>query len=488
LCYYLNAVKDYLTQRRIIGLKTPMARTLPIPYHRRLPLPPINTAWEAGRLALIWGGFALVTIFTYLIIFSLIHWFSSLILQEINRNLTVFSTTLTTLVLRRHLYGGTQFIVDWLFFPDTANFSEKIEALCYELTGINNREALKQFLGQKISPRLMVDAIYLQTDSQPETAQSLALPLEMGARSLGYLIIGPKYSRRFFGYSEQMALKQLQEQVSLVLSGIQLAEAREAAEKTDQLKVNFLTNISHELRTPLNTVINSTGLVADGALGEINEAQVEYLNLAVQGSEYLMKLLNDIFDITKIEMGQLTLQPELISLPEIIEETLPWVKDMLQQKPILLKMELEDNLPPFMADRLRIRQILLNLFSNAIKFTQVGSIGVRAWLDNKVIFVSVEDTGIGIAPESLLLIFEDYQQHHRQLYFERRRHVGTGLGLSITRALVELHGGRIWVESEVGRGTVFTFVLPLVKPKAKNGSKSAANGHTIYDGSFKSFN
>jgi signal transduction histidine kinase len=137
---------------------------------------------------------------------------------------------------------------------------------------------------------------------------------------------------------------------------------------------------------------------------------------------------------------------------------------MLQQKPIELTVEFEDNLPLLRADRLRMRQILLNLLSNAIKFTQKGSIWVRAWLENNLIFVSVEDTGIGIPPEGLPLVFEDYQQlagqHQQQLQFERRRHLGTGLGLSITRALVELHGGRIWVESELGRGTAFTFTLP----------------------------
>ena len=452
-----------------------MVRNFPSQARRWLLFPPIYTAWEASRLALIWGGFVLITVFSYVTIFSLVYWFFGLLLQEVNRSLAVFATTLLTLILLRPFYHWTQLIIDRLFFPEMANFKEKIELICHELTKIDNRAALKQFLNQKVQAWLRVNGVDLQTDSQAESAPGLILPLEMGTRSLGFLSIGPKQSRRSFGYTEHAILKQLQEQVSLVLSGIQLAEAREAAEKTDQLKVNFLTNISHELRTPLNAVINSTGLVADGAVGEINPAQVEYLNRAVQGSEYLMKLLGDILDITKIEMGQLTLQPELISLPEIIEDTLPWVRDMLQQKPIQLNMELGDNLPPLMADRLRMRQILLNLLSNAIKFTQTGFIKVRAWLDGDLIFVSVEDSGIGIAPENLPLIFEDYQQHHSQLRFERRRHLGTGLGLSITKALVELHAGRLWVESEVGRGTIFTFVLPLVRPKAESGSKSAAN-------------
>jgi signal transduction histidine kinase len=286
----------------------------------------------------------------------------------------------------------------------------------------------------------------------------------MGSHSLGYLHIGPKRSGRSFGYAERLALERLQDQLSLVLSGIQLAEAREAAEKIDQLKLNFLTNISHQLRTPLNTIINSTGLVADGALGEVNEAQVEFLNRAVQGSEHLMGLLNDILDITKIETGQLALQFEVIDLPEVVKEVVPLVKGMLQQKPVELKIELEDNLPHFSADRLRLRQILLNLLSNAIKFTQAGFIWVRARAEEGVVLVSVADTGIGIAQENLPLVFEDYQQisaKNQGTGFERRRHLGTGLGLSITKALVELHKGQIWVESEPERGTIFTFTLPV---------------------------
>ena len=437
--------------------------------------------WEVGRLGLIWTGFALVTGLTYLAFFTLIQWFSALLLQEVNRSVAVFLTTFTTLLLLRSLYDGSQEIADNLFFPDTVDLKDKIEAICQKLTEIDNREALKQFLGGKISARFQVEGIFLHRDSNLAITDGLTLPLEMGRHSLGTLYIGPKRSGRSFGYVERLALERLKEQVSLVLSGIQLAEAREAAEKTNQLKLNFLTNISHQLRTPLNTIINSTGLVADGALGEVNQAQAEFLNQAVQGSEYLMKLLNDILDITKIETGQLTLQPEVIELPEVIKEVLPLVKGTLQQKPIELKTELEDNLPALIGDRLRIRQILLNLLSNAIKFTPEGFIWVRAKSEGNMVLVSIEDTGIGMAQESLPLVFEDYQQvsmkHHQDMVFERRRQSGTGLGLSITRALVELHGGRIWVESELERGTIFTFTLPISASKPASEAKSLpANG------------
>lgn len=424
----------------------------------------ISAWWEVRRLGLIWLSFALAIGLTYLTFFSLIHWFT-ILLQADNHSVAVFLSTLTTLLLLRNLHNWSQKIIDNLFFPDTADFKDKIEVVCQKLTEINDRETLKQFLSGTTAAQLQLEGIFFHQDSPLAVTGGLALPLEMGRHSLGLLYISPKRSGRSFGYGERLALERLQEQVSLVLSGIQLTEAREAAEKTDQLKLNFLTNVSHQLRTPLNTIINSTGLVADGALGEVNEDQVGFLNQAVQGSEYLMKLLNDILDITKIETGHLTLQPEAIDLAEVIREVLPMIKGTLQQKSIQLKTEFEENLPLLAADRLRLRQILLNLLSNAIKFTRKGFIWVRARSEENMVLISVEDTGIGMAQESLSLVFEDYQQvsvkPHQDILFERRRHLGTGLGLSITKALVELHGGQITVESELERGTTFTFTLPI---------------------------
>lgn len=433
-----------------------------------------EAGWQITRLGLTGLSLTLVALLVYATTFIGVSWVGYLLSgNSPGRNSSVIFSTLVTLLLLRILKEGIQILVDYLFFPETANFKEQIDQACRALTDIEDRESLSNFVMEKLPEQLQLDGIFLHEHAQFLIRNSLTLPLSMGNRSLGYLTIGPKRSGRSFSYEERNVLKQLQEQVSLVLSGIKLAEAREEAEKVAQLKTTFLTNISHELRTPLNVVINSTGLVADGTLGEIEVEQADYLNRAVTGSEYLMNLLDDILDIAKIEGGQLKLRLEPIDLKEVIEEVLPIAGSFLQNKPIQLNVAVAGNIPTFLADRLRVRQVLFNLLSNAAKFTKEGFILLNAWREQNLVFVSVEDSGIGIAQEDLALIFEDYQQvagkGQGEIQFELRRHAGTGLGMPISKALVELHGGRIWVESELRRGSIFTFTLPLVRAEAKNG-------------------
>ncbi len=384
---------------------------------------------------------------------------------QIQKTSVIILSTVVTLFVLGPLYRWVQNLIDYLCFPDSVGFREEIDTACRELTRIDARPDLENFLANTLPDRLQITYVLLQEDSKPRPPDALRLPLEMGERILGTLSIGPKRSGRTFSGAEQMALKQLQEQVSLVLSFVQLAEARRVAEQTGQLKSNFLSNLSHELRTPLNSVINSTGLVADGILGQVNEEHVEYLQRAVRGSEHLMNVLDEILDITKIETGQLTLRFAIMNLEEVIEEALAMVRSMLQNKPVQLKADLAENLPPLYADRLRVRQILLNILANAVKFTKEGFILVKAWPANERIFVSIRDTGIGITEDNLSLIFKDYQQvlayGSSDNLPTRRRHFGTGLGMPIARALVELHGGQISVESEPGQGSVFTIALPL---------------------------
>ncbi len=431
----------------------------------RLVLFKLEAGWEFVRAALISVSFLGLIGFLFILLFNLINWFSTLLFENNNHTLTIFFSTLITVFTVPPLKSGAITIIDTLFFPDTANLKDKIDEATRVLADINNRDDLHLFLTKKLPNYLGVDGIFLHHHTHSSLRYALTLSLNLGNRSMGYLTIGPKVSGRSFSYEERGWFRRLQRQVSLVLSGIELAETRREAERVAQLKINFLTNISHELRTPLNSVINSTGLVADGVLGDIGEEPADYLNRAVRGSEYLMNLLDEILDITKIESGDLTLRLGQVALSTVVDEAISIVTVTLQNTTVELKIDIPINLPFLRADRNRLRQILLNLLSNAVKFTKEGFILITATAKRDTAYISVKDTGIGIAPKNLVMIFEDYKQisslDHKDLRIERRRHIGTGLGMPITKALVELHGGRIWVESEQGKGSTFTFTLPI---------------------------
>jgi len=435
----------------------------------------IDAWWHVVR-----QGVVLTCLISILLIvfFSLLTIADGLVINfqiDMTNNLIVFSATLATLFLLDPLHRWFAHLVDRIFFPDTADLKDSIEMACRQLTTIDNRLHLQSFLVEHLPAQLQVDFIIL-SDKAPaaiEVDYNLALPLEMGERSLGALLIGPKCSGRTFISRERVILKQLQEQVSLQLSALKLAEVREESERVEELKNNFFSNISHELRTPLNSVINATGLVADGEVGPISAEHAEYLHRAVTSSEYLMSLLDDILDITKIETGELILHLGVVELKDIIDDVLLLVRGMIKDKDLQLRVELAEDLPTLRVDRLRVRQILLNILSNAIKFTKEGYIRVAAVSEADRVTISIEDTGMGIAEEDQSLIFQDFQQivtYKKGNREEQPQHAGTGLGLPITRALVELHGGRIEVHSCLGQGATFTLTLPIAKELIGSGA------------------
>jgi CheY-like chemotaxis protein/nitrogen-specific signal transduction histidine kinase len=256
--------------------------------------------------------------------------------------------------------------------------------------------------------------------------------------------------------AQRSALEQHSAELARANGEAQLARA--AAEQASQLKSEFLANMSHELRTPLNSIINFTRILASGMRGPVNLDQIDYLNRVRTSGEHLLGLINDILDLSKIESGRMELYAESIQVAEIIQGVMSTASGLTKGKPIELYQEIALGLPLIEADRTRLRQILLNLISNAAKFTERGSIAVQARFDGAHILVSVTDTGIGIAPEHLGAIFEEFRQIESAT---NRRYEGTGLGLAICRKLVELHGGKIWLESTPGIGSTFTFSLPV---------------------------
>ncbi|MBI5928782.1 MAG: HAMP domain-containing protein [Chloroflexi bacterium] len=235
-------------------------------------------------------------------------------------------------------------------------------------------------------------------------------------------------------------------------------EARLKAERADQVKSQFLAATSHELRTPLNAIINFSKFVSKGVLGPVNDKQIEALTKVVQSAKHLLGLINDVLDISKIEAGSLQLFVESnVNLADEIREACATGESLLEGKPIELRQEIDESLPLLTGDKQRIRQILLNLISNASKFTQTGHITVKAHRDGDTVIMVVEDTGPGIPPEEHEAIFETFRQTETGL----RQGKGTGLGLPISRRLAEAHGGRLWLESKVNGGSTFYVSLPI---------------------------
>lgn len=249
----------------------------------------------------------------------------------------------------------------------------------------------------------------------------------------------------------------------------ELREALERAQEADRLKGQFLASVSHELRTPLNAIIGFSTVLLDEIDGPITSMQREDLETINQNGLFLLHLINELLDLARIEAGKLDLVREPLDLASLIAEVAETGQGLLYDKPVELKVALPPELPHAYADRSRIRQVLLNMLSNAVKFTQEGEITISARLlagedqgrgDSwEYIAVSVRDTGIGIAAEDLTVIFEEFRQVHTRPVGSGSS--GSGLGLTIARRLVEAHGGRIWAESTPGRGSTFTFTLPV---------------------------
>jgi signal transduction histidine kinase len=247
----------------------------------------------------------------------------------------------------------------------------------------------------------------------------------------------------------------------------ELERARVVAEEANRLKSHFMANMSHELRTPLNGIIGLSYILNQEIKGSLNTEQHDYLQRIYDSGEHLIKLLNDILDNAKLEAGRLDLQPEAIRLEPIFQEVLATTAILVSEKPILLYEEIAPDLPEVFADRVRLTQVLLNLLSNAAKFTERGSITLQVQRAmpieaSDMVVIAITDTGIGIAPEHQALIFEEFRQADESL---SRRFGGTGLGLPISRQLVEMHGGNLALRSELGSGSTFFFSMPIATPE-----------------------
>jgi signal transduction histidine kinase len=253
----------------------------------------------------------------------------------------------------------------------------------------------------------------------------------------------------------------------LVHSNRRLREANEEIREADRLKSEFVATVSHELRTPLNTIIGFAKFILNGGAGPLTDMQRTDLSAIFSSGQHLLDLVNDILDLSKIEAGKITLKKELLDFHEIAVGIMSSAIALVEDKPIELDEDIAPGLPPIYADRQRVRQIILNLVSNAVKFTEKGQVILRAEPISEngksYVLCAVKDTGIGICEEDIPTVFEAFRQVDSS---SARRAQGTGLGLPISRRLAEMHGGRMWVESEEGIGSTFYFTLPLVGDNA----------------------
>ena len=289
----------------------------------------------------------------------------------------------------------------------------------------------------------------------------LAVPLVREDHLIGGLTVFRKTPGEFAAATVDL-LRTFATQSALAIQNARLF--REIADKSRQLEVasqhksEFLANMSHELRTPLNAIIGFSEVLSERMFGELNEKQEEYLKDIYASGTHLLSLINDILDLSKIEAGRMELELTDFHLPTALDNALTLVRERAGRRSIALDVKVYDRLGQIQADERKIRQVVLNLLSNAIKFTpEGGRIEVAAEPRGGFVEVSVNDTGVGIAPEDQEAIFEEF----RQVGTADKKAEGTGLGLTLCRKFIELHGGKIWVKSQVGVGSTFTFTIPV---------------------------
>jgi signal transduction histidine kinase len=230
-------------------------------------------------------------------------------------------------------------------------------------------------------------------------------------------------------------------------------------EEASQHKSQFLANMSHELRTPLNAILGYTELMTDGAYGEPSEKMLGILKRLEANGKHLLGLINDVLDLSKIEAGQLVLELSDYSVQDIAQTVRSTLEPLAADKKLAFKLELAPDLPPGHGDGRRLTQVLINLVGNAIKFTDAGEVAIKAEANNGAFHISVHDTGPGISAADQVKLFQEFQQADNAI---TRKKGGTGLGLAISKRIIEMHGGRIWVESQPGHGSTFAFTLPVV--------------------------
>jgi PAS domain S-box-containing protein len=310
------------------------------------------------------------------------------------------------------------------------------------------------------------DPAFMPNPLLPDTRTEIAIPMLVGDQVVGVFDVQDRVAGRF-SVSEVAVFSTLATQVGISLRNAQYFEELQTVARrlreVDRLKSEFLANMSHELRTPLNSILGYAEVLLMGIDGELTPEMDEDVRAIFENGHQLLQLINDILDLTKIEAGRMSLSVEGVDVQSLLQQTKSHALGLLHRnpKPVEIRLFVDDDLPPIQADPIRLAQVLNNLVSNAVKFTDEGSVSLRAWHDRQAarLCIAVEDTGVGISESDLARLFERFHQVDGS---STRRAEGTGLGLAISKQLVEMHHGELTVESRVGMGSTFTVCLPEV--------------------------
>ena len=329
-------------------------------------------------------------------------------------------------------------------------------------------------IGQAILDRTVVNVADMAADPRANPGIGRVAARALGFRSMvvvpmfrerevvGVITVG-RASPGAFSENDLALLQTFADQAVIAIENVRLFNELESAnrnlEAASRHKSEFLANMSHELRTPLNAIIGFSEALIERMFGELNAKQDEYLRDIYASGQHLLSLINDILDLSKVEAGRMELYLTEFDLPQAIDNALALVRDRAARRGIALHQAVDPRLGQIRADERKIKQVLLNLLSNAVKFTpEGGRVDVRARVVEGMAEIAVSDTGVGIAPEDQPAVFEEF----RQVGPADTKVEGTGLGLALSRRFVELHGGRIWVDSQKGKGSTFTFTLPIL--------------------------
>jgi signal transduction histidine kinase/CheY-like chemotaxis protein len=394
---------------------------------------------------------------------------------------------LTTIVTRAAELSGADGGSIFEFDPSTAEFvlrtctgtsEELVQTLHQVRIGL-----AETFIGQAAATGEVRQAPDLDVETRDPHVDALrrhgwrsmvAVPLRREDEIIGALIVR-RHVRGALPAETVRLLETLASQSVVAIHNArvfhQLEQKRSELEVASQHKSDFLASMSHELRTPLNAVIGFSDVLLDRMFGELNERQDEYVRDIRNSGRHLLELINEILDLSKVEAGQMELDLDAVSIPELIDHGLAMVRERAGGHGISLARDIDPEVDTVLADELKLKQVIVNLLSNAVKFTpDGGAVTVTARRLDAEVQLSVRDTGIGIAAEEKTRVFEAFQRGGRAA---RTSTEGTGLGLTLSKRIIDLHGGRLWMDSEPGVGSTFSFAIPVVPASAPHDDRPA---------------